>query len=304
MPEELNSVKTKREVRKRNVFGTFGTLLTPIAFCLHNWTFWAFIIPGLVCLSFCLFFQLKHLGSKKITARIWAMILLGVGLLGSLAYWSGREQKWPLPTTEKSKPHPSFIFSLTMADTPSAQITLTNDFLFTTNFGKSISTFADVLVPRQVGQTECILQLIVSNNSLSTDGEFAIALPSDWECVPGFGWQGVESDFSSEVMNLEGVAEMSQLQTWAYRFSEFLPGDSIKLPDIRISKMPKERMGRIISILAKTKESPPECLGFGLCFVTVSTNVPLFHKPFVVWAAPNSNGWVTIPPDQLEELQK
>jgi hypothetical protein len=68
--------------------------------------------------------------------------------------------------------------------------------------------------------------------------------------------------------------------------------------------MPKDGIGRIISILAKTKESPPECLGFDLCFVTVSTNIPLFHKPFVVWAALNSNGWVTIPPDRLEELQK
>jgi hypothetical protein len=211
----------------------------------------------------------------------------------------------PLPTNVTAlKTHPPFIFSLNIADTSDAQIKLTNDFLFTTNFGKSIGTFAAVIVPKQVGQTNCVLQLIVSNNSLSTDGEFAIALSPDWECVPGFGWQRIESDFASEVMNSLGVGEMSKLQTWAYRFSGLLPGDSLKLPDIRISKMPKDGIGRIISILAKTKESPPECLGFDLCFVTVSTNIPLFHKPFVVWAAPNSNGWVTIPPDRLEELQK
>jgi hypothetical protein len=181
MPEESNSTKTKREVGKRNIYGTFGTLLTPVAFCLHNWTFWVFIIPGLVCLAFCLFFQLKHLGSKKVTARIWAIILFGVGLLGSLAYWSGREQMRPLPTNVTAlKTHPPFIFSLNIADTSDAQIKLTNDFLFTTNVGKS-STFAAVIVPKQVGQTNCVLQFIVSNNSLSTDGEFAIALSPDWE---------------------------------------------------------------------------------------------------------------------------
>jgi hypothetical protein len=103
--KENKGTKTKREVGKRIIFGMFGTLFTLVAFCLHDWTCWVFIIPGLFCLAGCLYLELKHHGSKKATARNWAIILLGVGLLGSLAYWSGREQIRPLPTNAaESKP--------------------------------------------------------------------------------------------------------------------------------------------------------------------------------------------------------
>jgi hypothetical protein len=219
------------------------------------------------------------------------------GLTSGIVWKNSR----PPPTESKAYP---FIFSLNTADQPNAKIELTNDFLFTTNFGKTNVSFVSIIMPKQARQTDCILQLVISNSSTSTDGEIAISLPPDWECIPDFGWIGVMGFSVSSTINPQGKNEMVELQTWAYRFSGFLLGDSIKLPDIKISKMPKEGIGRIISLFVKTKDLPPECLGFNLCFITASTNIPLFHKPFLVRSVPNSNGWSTILPSQLKELQK
>lgn len=98
--KNIKGLKTKREVGKRNISGTFGTLFTIAAFSVHNWVFWGFLILSLSCLAYCLHLELKHLGYTKTPARSWAAILFSVGLLLGLAYWLGSERIQPLPSLE------------------------------------------------------------------------------------------------------------------------------------------------------------------------------------------------------------
>jgi hypothetical protein len=96
--KNIKGAETKHEVGKRVISGTFGGFITLVAFSVHDWTFWAFITPGLGCLAFCLFLELKHLGYKKSPARNWALILFAGGLLVGLTYWLRDNPIHPLPT--------------------------------------------------------------------------------------------------------------------------------------------------------------------------------------------------------------
>jgi hypothetical protein len=95
--KNIKGAETKREVGKRVIFGAFGGLITYVAFSIHDWTFWIFLIPGLYCLSYCLCLELKHLAYKRRAARGWAVILFAGGLLIGLAYRLRDEATQQLP---------------------------------------------------------------------------------------------------------------------------------------------------------------------------------------------------------------
>jgi hypothetical protein len=256
--KNIKDTEKKLELGKRSISAAFGTLITIIAFCLHGVIFWFFIIPGLLCLSYCLRLELKHHGYKRKAACNWGLILFSFGLIGSLAYKFGEVQPAPVPPTPK--PHLSLL--LTTSVSPKDVLWITNNDLISGPLALSEKSDGFLLIPVFGIETNIVLQFMFANDSEIPieDPQVVFIIPDSMTGLidpASFGWD------KNDLFKQNGTTEFS-----CQVGSIILPDSAKYLPELHFDSA-LVRGGQIsfVSVGLEGKNFPKSMVSFFLTFI-------------------------------------
>jgi hypothetical protein len=327
----IKGTQTKGEVGKRNISATFGGLFVLFACCLHGLFFWLLIVPGLMCLAFCLYLELKHLGYKRTHARSWGLILFVIGLLCSSIYWfqyksSQLETILPVSAAESksidvakspASTGPQLTFSL-IGDKQTDFLELTNDVLVDVPFnGVSHEPLGAVLFPIQLGQTNFLFRLGIHTTEFAELLEVIVSVPAVWGIVADSKWTPIDdvAGMSKGYAISNDIIEPQKMMSWVKHSKiDLLAGDAAILPGLLLTNIipftlnpsvgESKQIGSI-SISAKAKGLEGH-LEFRPFFLPVSNGYS--HKPIVVTAFSTNNNRLSIlfpfPPLETNEPEQ
>ena len=224
----------------------------------------------------------------------------------------------PLLIPERPKPHPHFVLSLQIGDSPESKLFLTNDFLFSGRFvnvgnlPNGSFLFHDipdgcVVIPVQSGESNAVFNLIAENDSpvKVNDLEVAVGFPKDCELgLDPTKWREV-----GQHLTIPGAwrFDITNLKFWAAQSPYVLfPTDSLKFPAVTNFCIPEfnnptNKNGFFdLSVRCTDFES---LISANSLFIRTSSNT---FKPFITRMQQGTNGvWhVSLTPKEFEDSQK
>lgn len=292
---------------KEILFDAFAVICVSAGFSIHGWPSFCFLLTGSICGTFALYFTLTNhrvYGVTKSQARYWGWLFFAVSFIGVILFWLERKQ----PTNpDESKLYPHFKFILRTTEEAGGETELTNDFLISNVFNKTIlgdEVLGCLFVPVS---SNAVFRITVKNDGpeVAEDAYVMVSVINSLACIPGMWWHEVESE---SFLTLKD--KTFPLQIWLCKISPILPGDGETLPDLTFSNVPIAVPGggsspeSVFLITIRAKDSPAQGIACHLVFVPFFTNV--LFKPVVLLGKTNSEGSIVIGPlpKSILDLQK
>lgn len=295
---------------KEIIFDAFAVLGIGVGFSVHGLPSLCFLIIGIICGAFALYFTLLNHrvhGATRTQARNWGLLFLAVFTLGAAEYW--REYKLPINAAE-SRPH--FILSLQLGDSLEHKILLTNDFLFSGRFVNAgalpngdfmVKNIANgcLVIPVQEGESNKVFNFFAENDSLVkvADLEVSVGFPKESECLADSSWRNIKMHLT---IPDKWRFDFTNLQFFSYQVPwPVFPTDSVEFPPITNSCNTAGK-GGFLSLNVRSTDFET-MISANIIFIPTGTK---YFEPFVTLAHFDTNGLLHISPSpkEYEDSQK
>lgn len=252
--KDFPGIKAKRKAVKAYLYELFGALLLWVGFSInHILISLPFTISGLVCCAGGIRVYLENFNVRHNRARNWGVLFFVVGALAWTAI------KLP-PAEQESKPH--LEWTLNTADSPNAELALTNEFLFVADEFPNKDVNGYLIVPLPSETAVPVLKFTLSNTSSVVAEEVLVVCTITKDCeFSSDGWKEIRKTAKDTPV---------ETRTIGVELGNLVAGVGKELPEIRFSKWPNPTntppSPPLVAIRIRSKNVPKRTLAFWIAF--------------------------------------